>query len=67
MLSADEVFIVNCTYAKDPIPEYDAVTSLVIHPWDVLVPWEYNKAQESKLQDPGKLKYSDRATGVIVL
>ena len=40
------------------------MTSLLIQNvyWDELVPLNSSKVQESKLQDPGKLKYSERAT-----
>ena len=58
--------MVNWTDAEDPVPEYSAVTWVLTVPRDVLVPKADTKAQEAKLQDPGKLKYYERATVVKV-
>ena len=60
---------INWTYADDPVPKYTDVTSVLIVSCDELVPSADTKAQESKLQDPGKLKYyeSDIAVNVFKL
>jgi hypothetical protein len=61
-----DVSIVKTILAVDPLPKYDAVTPEKIVPYDVIVPKADTKAQEAKLQDPGKLKYYERATAVKV-
>jgi hypothetical protein len=60
------VLIVNWIDAEDPDPEYSDVTWVLTVPYDELVPGADTKAQESKLQDPGKLKYCERATAAKV-
>ena len=52
-----DVSIVKTKFADDPLPEYDAEAPEKIAPYEELVPIADTKAQESKLQDPGKLKY----------
>ena len=54
--------ILRIILAVDPLPVYVAVTPEKIVPCEVLVPIVETNEQESKLQDPGKLKYRERAT-----
>ena len=52
-----DVSILTIILAVDPLPEYVAVAPEKIVPCEVLVPTAETNEQESKLQDPGKLKY----------
>jgi hypothetical protein len=56
------VLILNQIDADYPDPKYWDSTKVLTVPCDAHVPIADTKEQESKLQDPGKLKYYESAT-----